>query len=55
MGAGILIAMFGRVVADWCASYFPHVGAAAAAWLLGSGAWLVFLGPRLLRREARET
>ena len=55
MGAGILIAMCGRVVADWSASYFPHVGAAAAAWLLGSAAWLAFLGPKLLRRENPET
>jgi uncharacterized protein involved in response to NO len=49
MGAGILVAMLGRVVADWSATYFPHLGAAAATWLIGSAAWLVFLGPRLLR------
>ena len=55
MGAGILIAMLGRVVADWTATYFPHLGAAAAAWLVGSAAWLAFLGPKLLRREDQET
>ena len=49
MGAGILVAMLGRVTADWTATYFPHLGAAAAAWLVGSAAWLAFLGPRLLR------
>jgi uncharacterized protein involved in response to NO len=55
MGAGIILAMLGRFAADWSASYFEHLGAAAAAWLIGSAAWLVFLGPRLLRRpkEAR--
>jgi hypothetical protein len=49
MGAGILLAMLGRVAADWSATYFQHLGAAAAAWLVGSAAWLVFLGPKLLR------
>jgi hypothetical protein len=51
MGAGIILAMLGRVVADWSASYFPHLGAAAAAWLAGSAVWLVFLGRRLLRTD----
>jgi uncharacterized protein involved in response to NO len=48
MGAGIILAMLGRLVADWSASYFPHLGAAAAAWLAGSAVWLAFLGRRLL-------
>jgi hypothetical protein len=49
MGAGIILAMLGRFAADWSASYFQHLGAAAAAWLIGSVAWLIFLGPRLLK------
>jgi fucose permease len=49
MGAGLILAMLGRVAADWSASYFPHLGAAAAAWLVGSAAWLAYLGPGLLR------
>ena len=53
MGAGIILAMLGRFAADWSASYFQHLGAAAAAWLIGSAAWLVFLGPRLLRRSGQ--
>ena len=48
MGAGIILAMLGAVAADWTATYFPHLGAAAAAWLIGTAAWLAFLGPRLL-------
>jgi uncharacterized protein involved in response to NO len=51
LGVGIIFAMLGRFVADWSETYFQHLGAAAAAWLIGSAAWLVFLGPRLLRRE----
>ena len=41
--------MLARMVADWSASYFQHVGAAAAARLVGSGAWLAYLGPKLPR------
>jgi hypothetical protein len=51
MGAGIVLAMLGRIVADWSASYFSHLGVAAFAWLVGSAAWLAYLGPRLLRRS----
>jgi uncharacterized protein involved in response to NO len=51
MGTGLILAMLGRFAADWSATYFPHLGAAAAAWLAGSAAWLAFLGPRLLRAE----
>jgi uncharacterized protein involved in response to NO len=49
MGWGIILAMLGRFAADWSATYFEHLGAAAAAWLIGTAAWLVYLGPRLLR------
>jgi uncharacterized protein involved in response to NO len=48
MGAGIILAMLARFAADWSETYFQHLGAAAAAWLIGSAAWLLFLGPRLL-------
>jgi uncharacterized protein involved in response to NO len=48
LGAGIILAMLGRVAADWSATYFEHLGAAAAAWLIGSAAWLLYLGPRLV-------
>ncbi len=51
MATGLILAMLGRVTADWTATYFPHLGAAAAAWLVGTAAWLAFLGPRLLGRE----
>jgi uncharacterized protein involved in response to NO len=51
MGTGIILAMLGRVTADWTATYFPHLGAAAAAWLIGTAAWFAFLGRRLLGGE----
>jgi uncharacterized protein involved in response to NO len=51
LGAGILVAMMGRFMADWSDTYFEHLGAAAAAWLVGSAAWLAYLGPRLLARD----
>lgn len=47
-GAGIMVALLARVAADWSASYFAHIGWAAGAWLVGTGAWLALLGPRLL-------
>ncbi len=50
-GIGILVAMLGRVVADWSATYFQHLGAAGAAWIVGSAAWLFYLGPKLLEPE----
>ena len=51
LGAGMILALLGRVAADWSATYFEHLGAAAAAWLVGSAAWLLFLGPRLLEGD----
>jgi hypothetical protein len=54
LGVGIILAMMGRFVADWSATYFAHLGAAAASWLIGSAAWLVYLGPRLLARDDRD-
>jgi uncharacterized protein involved in response to NO len=50
LGGGIVLAMLGRLVADWSASYFPHLGASAAVWLVASAAWLAYLGPKLLAR-----
>ena len=50
-GAGIVLALLARVVADWSATYFLHLGAAAVVWLVGTGAWLALLGPRLLARD----
>jgi hypothetical protein len=54
-GAGILLALLARVAADWSESYFAHIGAAAAAWLVGTVAWLLLLGPRLLVPERSGT
>jgi hypothetical protein len=50
LGVSIILAMLGRVVADWSATYFEHLGAAAAVWIIGSAVWLAFIGPKLLRR-----
>jgi len=47
----IILAMLGRVAADWSATYFEHLGAAAAAWLIGSAAWLLYLAPRLVEDD----
>jgi uncharacterized protein involved in response to NO len=51
LGGGMILALLGRIAADWSATYFEHLGAAAAAWLVGSAAWLLFLGPRLLEGD----
>jgi hypothetical protein len=51
LGAGMILALLGRVAADWSATYFEHLGVAAAAWLVGSAAWLLFLGPRLVEGD----
>jgi uncharacterized protein involved in response to NO len=50
-GAAFLIALCARLAADASNSYFIHLGWAAALWLLGSGAWLAFFGPKLLSSE----
>jgi uncharacterized protein involved in response to NO len=54
LGLGIILAMMARFTADWSATYFAHLGAAAAAWLVGSAAWIVYLGPRLLARDEHD-
>jgi hypothetical protein len=51
LGAGMILALLGRVAADWSATYFEHLGAAAAAWLVASAVWLLFLGPRFLASD----
>ncbi len=51
LGTMIILAMLARLTADWSDTYFEHLGWAAGAWLLASAAWLVFLGPKLLRRQ----
>jgi len=53
VGAGLVLALLARVTADWSASYFSHIGAAAIAWLAGTVGWLALLGPRLLAPERR--
>jgi hypothetical protein len=53
VGAGLVLALLARVTADWSASYFAHIGAAAIAWLAGTAGWLALLGPRLLAPERR--
>jgi uncharacterized protein involved in response to NO len=50
MGAAFLLALFIRFTADASDTYFRHLGWASALWIFGSGAWLAFLGPKLLRR-----
>ncbi len=44
------LALLARVVADFSATYMIHLGWAAGVWLLGSLLWLLFFGPKLLRR-----
>ncbi len=50
MGAAFALALFLRFTADSSDTYFQHLGWASAIWIFGSAAWLVFLGPKLLRR-----
>ena len=49
LGVTFLLALLGRLAADVSNSYFDHLGWAAAMWLVGSGVWLAFFGPKLLR------
>ncbi|HLK12165.1 MAG TPA: NnrS family protein [Candidatus Binatia bacterium] len=50
VAAAFVLAMLARVAADASGAYFVHLGWAAGIWLVGSAAWLGFLGPKLLRR-----
>jgi uncharacterized protein involved in response to NO len=49
LGGTVLLAMVARVAADLSHTYFDHLGWAAALWLVGSGVWLAFFGPKLRR------
>ncbi len=49
LGVTMLLAMLARLGADFTHSYFEHLGYASAFWLAGSGVWLAFLGPKLVR------
>lgn len=49
LGVTMVLAMLARVAADVTDSYFDHLGWASALWIGGAGAWLAFLGPKLLR------
>jgi uncharacterized protein involved in response to NO len=49
LALGLLLALLARVAADWSHGYFQHLGWAAASWIAGTAAWLMVLGPRLLR------
>lgn len=49
LGVTMVLAMLARVAADFTDSYFDHLGWASALWIGGAGAWLAFLGPKLLR------
>lgn len=50
LGIGLLLALAGRVAADWSSAYFEHLGWAAGLWIAASAIWLGFLAPRLARR-----
>jgi uncharacterized protein involved in response to NO len=49
LGTAFLIALAARLAADMSNTYFIHLGWAAAVWILGSGIWLAFFGPKMLR------
>jgi len=51
LGVTFVLALMARLAADMSNTYFDHLGWAAAVWLVGSAAWLAFLGPKLLRRS----
>lgn len=47
---GVLAALAVRLSAQWTPeSYFLHLGAASALWMLTAVAWLIFAAPHLLR------
>lgn len=55
MGVLVVLAVFSRVAADLSHTYYEHLGSAALLWMLGSGIWLMFLGPKLLRTGSAPT
>jgi uncharacterized protein involved in response to NO len=46
----ILVALAGRVIADATTTYFEHLAAAAAVWIVGTAIWLARLAPAWLTR-----
>lgn len=53
LAASLALALAARLTADLGGAYFAHIGAAAACWIVGTAAWLVFLLSRLLSAAAR--
>lgn len=49
LGAAFMIALIMRLMADASDAYFGHLGWAAAIWIAGSAAWLIFFGPKMMR------
>jgi len=49
LGAAFVLALLIRVAADASNTYLAHLGWAAAIWIAGSGIWLIFFGPKLMR------
>ena len=49
LGATFILALLIRVAADASDTYLAHLGWAAAIWIVGSGIWLSFFGPKLMR------
>lgn len=50
LAVAMVLALGARVVADATQTYFGHLGAAAAVWMVGSAVWMVALLPAWLRR-----
>jgi uncharacterized protein involved in response to NO len=46
IGVLLLLAMAGRVAADWAATYFEHLAMAATAWIAAALLWIVRVWPR---------
>jgi uncharacterized protein involved in response to NO len=49
MALMFLLALLGRLAADASDTYFDHLAWASTWWMIGTAAWLAFLGPALLR------
>lgn len=55
VGATLLIALVGRLAADRVPEiYFPHLGAAAATWIVAAGGWFFWILPFVLRVASRD-
>jgi uncharacterized protein involved in response to NO len=51
LATAIALALVTRLTADVSDTYFEHLGWAAAFWLVGTAAWLIFFAPAFLRRS----